>query len=166
MYGVVLRDMIEDEIAGREYVCSASDRILLGEMFDEVYDITGIRYRYITELGHTTIPDAGDVFLKYVTHFSSETIKAYILWQLRREKMENLAVLSLQLYKGFRASNEYISPAGKPSPAHIHTRYDNIFRSLKPKRLKNELFDLLCSPRDAYYLSLTARVVASWKCRK
>ena len=42
-------------------------------------------------------------------------------------------------------------------------RYENAFRKLKPKRLAKELIELAHSPRDAFYLPFTMRMLASWK---
>ena len=63
----------------------------------------------------------------------------------------------------FKSSDEYISAPNKPTPAHIYVRYDNAFNSLKPRKIKNELIKLAYNPRDAFYLPLTIRMLASWK---
>ena len=60
----------------------------------------------------------------------------------------------------FRSS---IAKPGKPAPAHIYVRYDNAFRILKPRRLAKDLIELAHSPRDAFYLPFTMRLLASWK---
>lgn len=69
----------------------------------------------------------------------------------------------LQLYLRFQSSDEYIAAPGAPAPAHIYTRYDDAFRRLRPKKLSKDLVALAHSPRDAFYLPFTMRMLASWK---
>ena len=79
------------------------------------------------------------------------------------DRVKNCDKLLLQLYKHFEASPAYISGVGKPAPAHIYARYDNAFRRLKSKAIKDELTELVSNPRNAFYLPLTIRMLASWK---
>ena len=66
------------------------------------------------------------------------------------------------MYTQFKSSDEYIARPGEPAPAHIYVRYDDAFRKLKPKRLAKDLMELAHSPRDAFYLPFTMRMLASW----
>ena len=86
-----------------------------------------------------------------------------MLHHLVNDHISEAAEIVLNLYLGFRNSNRFVSKSGAPAPPSITTNYDNAFWRLKPKRLKQQLFDIISDPRDAYYLPLTVGMLASWK---
>ena len=154
---------IEREKKGLDYICSNSDKEMLHKLLDEINDYAGTDYHYLAELDAFHIPGVGRIVAKYITKFSSESVKGYLIPQMVSDKIKNCDMLILQLYMQFRASNEYIAKPGEPAPAHIYVRYDDAFRKLKPKRLAKELMELAHNPRDAFYLPFTMRMLASWK---
>ena len=159
----LLFDSIEREKAGIEYPCSDADRELLVEIFREIRNSLNISVHYLSEIDAFKIPGSGEIIAHYINRFSSESIKAVFIPQLVLDKIKDCDKILLQLYLNFKESGEYISIGGVPAPAHIYVRYDNAFRSLKPKRLKDDLIKLAYCPRDVVYLPLTMNMLASWK---
>lgn len=158
---ILLALAIEDEKA--ESSCSDADKARLQELLNEVNAAVGTDFHYLSELEHYAIRGIGEIVARHIYSFESETIRSYLIHQLTCNRVENCGRLLYDLYMHFKASDEYISRAGKPSPVHFYIRYDNEFRRLKPKRLKTELYALVHNPRDAFYLPFTLEMVASWK---
>ena len=163
MYGAVLRDAIEKEIKGEDYFYSASDKVLLQEMFAEINRCLGTNIRYLVEMDAFIYHGSGEIVARYIKQFETEGVQAFLLPQIIADKIPDCDLLTYELYMHFKCSDSYISQPFKPSPAHISVRYDNAFRRLKPRRLKAELLELARSPRDAEYLPLTMRMLASWR---
>lgn len=159
----MLLDNIEREKAQIDYYCANEDREILCALFEEISKYAGVTIRYLAEIDAFRINGAGRIIAQYITKFSSETVKAYLIPQLVSEKIEDCDSLLLQLYLKFKSSKEYISKPGIPAPAHIYVRFDNGFRTLKPKRLTGELTKLTYNPRDVFYLPFTTKMLASWK---
>lgn len=162
-YDKILLDNIEREIAGLDYCCSDADREILHEMFEEINRITAINIHYLAEVDAFNIKGSGEVMAQYITKISSESVRSFLIPQIVSDKIIDCDKLLLQLYIHFKASDEYISKPGCPTPAHIYVRYDNAFNRLKPKRLKQELMQLAYNHRDVFYLPFTVRMLASWK---
>ncbi len=162
-YNKLLDVMIECEKRGTDYVCPSSDKDLLHKLLEEINSYAGTNYHYLAELDAFNIPGAGSIVAKYITKFSSESVRGYLIPQMVSDKIKDCDKLVLRLYTHFRLSDEYIAAPGEPAPAHIYVRYDNAFRKLKPKRLAKELMEFAHSPRDAFYLPFTVRMLASWK---
>lgn len=159
----MLLDCIKDEKRGKDYCYPKEDKPILKKMLREINKFAGTNYHYLAEIDEFNIPGSGEIMAKYITMFSSEDVRAYLVPQMVFDKVKDCDKLVLQLYLHFKASDEYIAKPGCPSPAHIYVRYDNAIRKLKPKRLKKELLELAHNPRDAYYLPFTMRMLASWK---
>ncbi len=100
---------------------------------------------------------------KYINRFQSESVRCYLIPQIVSDRVKDCERLAFELYVHFKNSKEYISSPGEPSPAHIYVRYDNAFKALKLKRMKHEPTGVVSNPRDAFYLTLTVRMLASWK---
>lgn len=162
-YSKVLIACIEREKNGLGYICPKADKELLHKLLDDINRYAGTDYHYLAELAAFNIPGAGSIVAKYITEFSSEGVKGYLIPQMVSDKIKDCDTLVFQLYMQFRSSDEYIAKPGEPAPAHIYVRYDNAFRRLKPKRLAKDLMQLAHSPRDAFYLPFTMRMLASWK---
>ena len=162
-YSKVLIDSIDREKKGIDYICPKSDKELLHRLLDEINDYAGTNYHYLAELAMLNISGAGSIVAKYITKFSSEGVKGYLIPQMVSDKIKDCDKLVFQLYMQFRLSDEYVAKPGEPAPAHIYVRYDNAFKQLKPKRLAKDLIELTHSPRDAFYLPFTVRMLASWK---
>lgn len=158
----LLKKNIEDELAYKDFVFCDSDKIIAQEMIQEINTL-GYNFKYIAEIEAYEIPGSGKIISKYINQFSSETTRAYLLYHLVADKIEKCAEYIFQLYLHFKSSDEYISQKNQPASAHIYVRYDNAFKILKPKRLKEELLRLVHNPRDAFYLPLTMRMLSSWK---
>lgn len=139
------------------------DRAILLKMMDAINSAKGTSIRYLAELDAFHILGAGDIIANYIDRFSSESVKAYLIPQLVLDKVRDCDKIILRLYLQFQKSNEYLPLIGKPAPSHIYVRYDNAFRSLKSKRIAYNLLDIVSSPRDAFYLPLTVKMLASWK---
>lgn len=162
-YSKVLIDSIEREKKGVDYIYPKADQKLLHILLDEINSYTDTNFHYLAELDAFNIPGAGSIVAKYITEFSSEGIKGYLISQMVSDRIKDCDKLVFQLYMRFRTSDEYIAEPEKPAPAHIYARYDNAFKSLKPKRLAKDLIKLAHSPRDAFYLPFTMRMLASWR---
>lgn len=161
-YSKVLIASIEREKKGLDYIYPKADKELLHKLLDEINRYAGTDYHYLAELDAFNIPGAGSIVAKYITGFSSEGVKGYLIPQMVSDKIKDCDTLVLQLYMQFKSSDKYISKPGEPAPAHIYIRYDDAFRKLKPKRLTKDLMELAHSPRDAFYLPFTMRMLASW----
>ena len=162
-YSKVLIACIEREKNGLDYICPKADKELLHKLLDDINRYAGTDYHYLAELAAFNIPGAGSIVAKYITEFSSEDVKGYLIPQMVSDKIKDCDTLVFQLYMQFRSSDEYIAKPGEPAPTHIYVRYDNAFKTLKPKRLAKALTELAHSPRDAFYLPFTMRMLASWK---
>jgi hypothetical protein len=158
-----LESLIESEKNGTDYTYPAEDKKLLKKLFKEIYRHTGINVKYLAEMDVFRIEGSGEIISKYITEFSSESVKGLLVPQIVADKVKDCDKLILQLYLQFKSSEEYISKPGEPAPAHIYVRYDNAFRKLKPKKLAKNLLELARNPRDAFYLPFTMRMLASWK---
>lgn len=163
MYAAVLKDSIEAEKKGIDYSYNNEDKIILSQLLKEINTCMSCDYHYLAELSFFRIDGIGKIVEQYIDMFQSETIRSILMCQMVNNKVENCAKRVFDLYLHFKDSKEYISAPNMPSPAHIYTKYDNVFKSLKPKKIQQELLDLLSNPRDAYYLPLTVRMLASWK---
>lgn len=162
-YSEVLIASIEREKGGIDYIYPKADKKLLHKLLKEINSYTGANFHYLAELDTFNIHGAGSIIAKYITEFSSESVKGFLIPQVVSDKIKDCDKLILQLYMQFRSSDEYIAKPGEPAPAHIYVRYDNAFKTLKPKRLAKELIELAHSPRDAVYLPFTMRMLASWR---
>lgn len=162
-YSALLLDSIEREKAGIEYRCPEKDKEPLVDLLCEINHYAGTDLHYLAELDAFYIQGAGKIVAKYIERFSSESVKGFLIPHLVSDKVQGCDMLILQLYLHFRSSDEYIAAPGSPAPAHIYVSYDNAFRKLRPKRLSKELIALAYSPRDAFYLPFTMRMLASWK---
>lgn len=162
-YNKVLLDSIERERNGTDFVCPTADKVVLRELLDEINKYAGTDLQYLAELDAFNIRGSGSIAVRYISRFSSATVRGYLIPKLVFDKVPDCDKIVLQSYLHFQASDEYISKPGVPAPAHIYVRYDNAIASLKPKRLKDELVQLASNPRDAFYLPFTLRMLASWK---
>ena len=162
-YGKVLMSFIEREKKGLDYIYPKADKKVLRKLLKEINRYAGTNFHYLAELDAFDIHGTGNIVAKYITEFSSEGVKGYLVPQMVADKIKDCDRLVLQLYMHFRSSDEYIAKPGEPAPAHIYVRYDNAFRRLKPKRFAKDLIALAHNPRDAFYLPLTMRMLASWK---
>lgn len=45
----------------------------------------------------------------------------------------------------------------------IYYRYDDAFKHLKSRKIKNDLLELAYNPRDVFYLRDTMKMLSSWK---
>lgn len=158
----LILDGIEREKKGLDYHCSERDSAILKELFAEINEFAGTDIRYLAEIDALRISGSGEIIAKYITKFSSESVKSYFIPHLVCDKVKDCDKLILKLYLHFRTSSEYISLPGSPAPSNIYVRYDNAFKTLKPKRIKNELVKLVFSPRDVFYLPFTTKMLASW----
>lgn len=156
-------DSIEREKKGLDYFCPEADKELLHGLLEEINTYAGINFHYLAELAAFNIPGSGNIIAKYITNFSSESVKGFLIPQMVSDKIKDCDKLIIQLYLHFRSSDEFIGKPGGSSPAHICVSYDNAFRKLKPKRFAKDLINLAHHPRDAYYLPFTMRMLASWK---
>lgn len=163
IYNKVLLDSIERERAGLDYCCPDADRAILCDMFKEINEKTATNIHYLAEVDSFDIKGAGDVMARYITDLSSESVRSFLIPQIVSDNVNDCDKLLLQLYRHFKASDEYISKPGHPSPAHIYVRYDNAFNKLKPKKLIQDLIELAHNHRDMFYLPFTIRMLASWK---
>lgn len=163
IYNRVLNDCIAREIAGTDYICIGNDKVILLEMMNAINAKTGTNIQYLAELDAFHIFGAGEIIAEYIDLFSSNSVKAYLIPQLVLEKVRDCDNIILRLYMQFRESQDFISQPGKPAPSHIYVRYDSAFHSLKSKRIVSNLLDIVSSPRDAFYLPLTVKMLASWK---
>ena len=162
-YSKVLLDCIDREKAGFDYTCSDHDRNILNIMFKEINITLNTNFHYIAEIDSFNIVGAGPIMVKYIHQFDTESIRAYLTPQLVSDKVVGVERLVIDLYRKFKTSPVYISPADKSSPAHIYARYDTAIRKLKPRKYKNDLVELVNTPRDVFYLPMTAQMIASWR---
>lgn len=162
-YSKVLLDSIDREKAGLDYICSEQDRTILDKMFTEINTTLNTNFHYIAEIDSFNIPGSGPIMAQYILKFSSESIRAYLTPQIVFDRVSGVDDLVVDLYRKFKSSREYISPADEPAPAHIYSRYDTAINTLKPKKLKLDLLEVVNTPRDIFYLPLTAQMIASWK---
>lgn len=163
IYNKILVDFIEKEKSGADFWYSDADRVSLKKMLREVNSILGTNFQYLAEFAAFDIRGAGPIVARYIDQFESESVRGYILPQMVSDKVQDCDKIVLRLYHHFKASDSYISTPGRPSSAHIHVRYDDSFKRLKPRRLQHELMELVCNPRDAFYLPFTVRMLASWR---
>ncbi|MBQ7473007.1 MAG: HEAT repeat domain-containing protein [Oscillospiraceae bacterium] len=160
---ILLKHLIEEEKAQKTYHVSPGDRGVLNEMLDEFNHVTGAGFHYLAELDMLSVKGGGEVVKKYIQQYESEDIRSYLIHYLMEDRIGDCDKIIFQLYLHFKNSNQYISPPDHPAPAAIYVRYDNAFKRLKPKRIKKDLLSLAFNPRDAFYLPLTIRMLASWK---
>lgn len=162
-YGFLLRANIEAEKNGTGYICPEEDKPLRQALLDEVNKFAGTDFHYLAELDAFNIHGAGDIMARYITRFTSEFIRSYLVPQLVSDKIKDCDKLVLQLYRHFRSSDVCFIRPGHPTPAEIYLTYDNALRRLKPKRLAKDLVEIVRCPWDAFQLAFTVRMLASWK---
>ena len=162
-YNKVLLDSIDRERKGVDFFCPESDKLVLETMLDKINEHCGTDVHFLAEIDSFNIPGSGAIMTQYLDQFRSESIRSYLIPQMVSDQVQDCAGIVLSSYLHFKSSDAYIAAPGEPAPAHIYTRYDNAFRKLKPKKLKEELFSLACDPRDAFYLPFTMRMLASWR---
>lgn len=162
-YDKIILDKIENEKKGIDYCCNEEDKGILNEMFEEINSKCGTHLEYLAEIDSYRIPNSGFIIIKYLDKFNSESVKGYLIPQIVSDKVNGCAEIILSSYLHFKQSKEYISDPGEPSPSHIYVRYDNAFRTLKPRRLSSKLIILISNPRDAFYLPFTMRMLAAWR---
>lgn len=162
-YNKALQESIEREKKGIDYSCPDADKVILRELLEEINKYAGTDIHYLAELDAFHIVGSGPIIAQYISRFSSESIRGYLIPQLVSDRIMDCDKIILQLYLHFKSSNEYIPKPGVPAPAHIYVRYDNAIKALRPKRLKDELIKLAYNPLDVFYLPFTMRMLASWK---
>ena len=162
-YDKVLLDSIERERNGSDYCCPERDKAVLETMLDQINDACGTDIHFLAEIDALNIPGAGTIMAQYLDRFQSESVRGYLIPQIVSDRVPDCAGIVLSAYLHFKNSDAYISAPNQLAPAHIYTRYDHAFRALKPKRLKEELIRLAGTPRDAFYLPFTMRMLASWR---
>lgn len=86
---------IEREKKGLDYICSNSDKEILHKLLDEINDYAGTDYHYLAELDAFHIPGVGRIVAKYITKFSSESVKGYLIPQMVSDKIKNCDMLIL-----------------------------------------------------------------------
>ena len=162
-HSLLIQHSIGDEIRAGGYIHSEADKRAFQDFLKDLNGMLGTDHQYLTEFGVYRIAGSGEIFVKHMPNIQSETARSYMLWQMLEDNIPNFAELVYGMYMHFRSSDEYIAPKEAPSSAHIYVRYDNCFWKLKPRKLKEKLLQLAHSPRDAAYLPLTMRMLASWK---
>ena len=163
MNNIILNHLIENEKNGKDYQYDERDRIVLQEMLAEINCLYYTDFQYLAELDSYNIKGAGAVVARYIKRFTSQSVRACLIAQMVYDGIKDCDRVLLDLYLDFKQSSQYISKPNQPSPAHIYARYDNAFKELKPKHLKDELVDLMHNPRDAHYLPFTIKLLSSWK---
>ena len=163
VYPKMLQASIENEKKGIEYDYNHNDGLVLAEMTSEIKSTLGYNIRYLAEIDAYNLKGAGTIMAKYFDRFESEGVRAYILPQIIEDKVKESFDIARRGYISFKNSSYYISGIGETAPAYIYVRYDNSFKRLKPKKNKNQLMELITSPRDAFYLTFTVGMLASWK---
>lgn len=153
---------IQDE-AKEMKTYSEKDMQTLQSMIYEINGSLGTDIHSLSELDYYRISGTGKIIIKYIHSYSSETIRSYLVHQLVHDRIADCGEILVQLYNHFKQSDVYISKEGEPAPVHIAIRYDNAFKRLRPKSVKNELCAFAYIPRDAFYLPLTMRMLASWR---
>lgn len=154
--GLILSMRMNDELLDPPY--PVEDHKILDLLLDEINSIHGTSFSTHVELASLRIPGAGEIVAKYISQFSSEFIKMELLHHMVTDKIKNCGQLLLQLYADYKLK----APSMPPYPCKEEC-YDNAFRRLRSKRIKNELAALINNPIDAFALPLTTRMVASWK---
>ena len=154
---LLLSMRMKDELRGSKH--SPEDRKILNMLLDEINALHGTSFCTLAELASLRIPGAGKIVAKYISQFSSETLKMQLLDHMVSDKIENYGKILLQLYSDYKLKTVSM-PQYRPD---METFYDNAFWRLQSKRIKNELAALLNNATDAYALPLTIRKVASWK---
>lgn len=162
-YNIVLLDSIERERKGVDFCCQENDKIVLEKMINKINEYCGTDFHFLAEIDAYNIPRSGIIMVQFLDQFQSESIRSYLIPQIVSDRVTDCAKIVLSSYLRFKNSNEYISAPFKPAPAQIYTRYDNAFKDLKPKKLKEDLLSLAWNPRDAFYLPFTMRMLASWQ---
>lgn len=160
---ILLQDSIEREKQQTDFRYTQEDRRLLDMMFREINSALGTDLRYLAEAAFYNIRGTGGIMSRYLPQFQTESVRAYLIPQIVSDRISNSAEIVLQSYYRFRESSEYIPLPGQPSPAHISARYDQAFKKLHPRKLEKALLELAHSPRDAFYLPFTMRMLASWR---
>ncbi len=158
----LLKNDIQNEAEFKDFIFNEADNEILHNILQEINQL-GYNLHYLSELEYFKVPGSGEIIAKYIKLFSSESTKSYLVPQLVSDKVKDCDKLILELYKGFKLSNSYVPGKGERASANIYVRYDNAFRRLKSKRIKNELVQLVINPRDMHYLPLTTRMLSSWK---
>ncbi|MDO4378917.1 MAG: hypothetical protein Q4C64_07315 [Erysipelotrichia bacterium] len=142
-------ELIELEKNDSIFQCSKEDKKIMNKIFKEIIELSGTDYQYVSELYYYNIENAGKVISKYIFELSSEEIKARISFQmLYPKRVKNCAEINLKLYKYFRET-DYYKIADIPFFA---LSYDWRLSKLRPKRMKDELYELIVNPKDAFYL--------------
>ncbi len=159
----VLQDSIERERLGLDYMYDNDDQVVLVELLNELNVELGSSFSSLAELDSLRIPNAGKIVAKYISCFSSSSVRSSLLHHMIEDRVENCDLRILQQYLYFKSSSFYLPPPMEQAPAHIYTRFDAAFKKLRPKRLSKELLELARYPRDAFYLPFTLRMLASWK---
>lgn len=85
-YSKMLIASIEREKRGLDYIYPKADKELLYKLLDEINRYAGTDYHYLAELDAFNIPGAGSIVAKYITEFSSEGVKAYLIPQTSLDK--------------------------------------------------------------------------------
>lgn len=163
MKSVLLQELIKREMHQTDFIYNDDDRAILSRMFDDLNSKTGANYHYLAEIAFQLAPNIGTIILPYFDLFHSESVRAYLVPQLVFDKIPSCDSVIYNGYLRFKQSSFYIPEKGKAAPTHICTRYDQAFKTLKPKKLKDELGQLANHPRDIVYLPFTMKMLASWK---
>ena len=163
MEPALIQYLVDQEVKEDVYCVSDSDKNVFNTFINELNEQLGTDYHYLTEIDNYRIQGSGTIVAKYIPQIMSETVRSYMMGQMVEDRIPGCSALLYEMYLHFKTSNEYIAKKGYPSPAHICVRYDHAFKTLKPKRLKDEFLQLADCPRDAYYLPFTVRMLASWR---
>lgn len=155
--GFLWQEALKREIERKDRIFSPEDDIVFQEMLEEI-NASGYDIHYLATFDFYNIPNIGEIVKKYIFRFQSENIRSALIEQLVFSRVPDCGEILLELYLHYRQST-----CKTPTNAGIIVRYDNAFNRCKPKRIKNELLELLSVPINAYYLPFTLKMLSSWK---
>jgi hypothetical protein len=159
----LLNYLIEQEKEKKAYHVSEHDSEIIVRMLKEINRTAGVEWGYLAELANCRVKGTGEIIRRYIDLYDSEAVRSYLLHHMVFDRITDCDKLIYQLYLHFKTSKSYIPPPDQPGPAAITVSYDNAFKRLKPKKIKEELLSLAYNPRDVFYLPFTMRMLASWK---
>lgn len=164
-YGSIIDTLIAFEIAGKGYIYNDNDQTVLNELLNEINTHIGTNYtnyHYFSELYMSNQLGIGNIVMKFIRKFSNISTRARLFKFLVSDKIIGSFHLFLDEYKEFKNSNRYVIFDVFPNTG-LCEYFDDAFKQTVTKRTADELFHVISTPLDAFYLPQTVQKLASYK---
>lgn len=161
-YGSIIDTLIEFEMSGKGYINNDYEKAVLNELLQEINDHTDTNYRYFSELYMSNQAGIGEIVMKHIRDFPNISTRVRLFKFITSDKITGSFEYVLDEYRGFQNSNRYIVFDVFPNSG-LCEFFDEALKQTVTKKTAHELYRVISSPMDAFYLPQTVQKLSSYK---